>query len=152
MLTRSGYTPTITDNETQREGLELIREGLLKYCIMYTTGPYILKNLFDRSVMSSDEIEKDVSRYTYENNNLFYCFSSGNAIKLHSPLSITKMQGKLGETNDASWLHSGEEHIKLREENLHKKAYVIQKKFKKIMQNRETEKSDIERVNPPKNN
>ncbi len=150
LFTRSGGNLIIPDNESKLETLKALKnmqENLLKYCVMYTTGPMILHNLFDKPVMSSHEIEKDVSSYTYENNKLSSCFSSGNAIKLHSPPNISEMQGKLGETNDASWLPSGGEHVQLREENLHQKARVIQKHFKKTMQNRETEKNETESIN-----
>lgn len=150
LFIQSGGNLIIPDSETELEtfkALKNMQENLLKYCVIYTTGPMILQNLFDKSVMSSHEIEKDVSRYTYENSKLSSCFSSGNAIKLHSPPNISEMQGKLGETNDASWLPSGGEHIQLREENLHQKARVIQKQFKKAMQNRETEKNETESTN-----
>lgn len=149
LFTRSGSNLIIPENESELQTVQTlknIRENLLKYCVMYTTGPVILQSLFDKSVMASSEIEKEVGRYTYDKNNLSSCFSAGNAIKLHSPPNISKMQGKLGETNDVSWLASGGEQIQLREEKLHQKARVIQKHFKKTMINRETEKNETESI------
>ncbi len=144
LLTRSGYKPIIPEHETEQKALEIvmmIRENLLKYSVIYTTGPMMLQASFGQSVIPTHEIEQKVSSYTYEKNELSPSFSSGNAITLHSSPHVD-MQGALGKTNDASWLPSGRDHLQFREENLHQKARMIQQHFKKTIRKMDTEKNE----------
>ncbi len=115
------------------------RTALLKDSVVLFSGPMqILSTLLQgeslADVLTSEEKSRPYKMMSFDGNNLFDNFNSGQSLRLGS--NVQMFQSKLtgvennGKTNDMSWMSQGQELIRKREDKLHDAARIIQTTWK----------------------
>ena len=140
LMTRTEYQSlkslaAIRDNDVFVTKLRLQqRQSLLKQSVLCTSGPGVaFCTLFPEVLYSLEEGKQRIVPYSLCTYGLDKAFLSQNGVPMHATQKklLTLLNGKIGETNDVSWLEEGRQKIHTREHRMMQATTKIQGFFKR---------------------